>query len=102
MASASASLGKLIPTARAEWPSFHGSPLPERQDAHEVSYDFIRAMHHRLSQPVTTLRCSLEVMLATNADARIVDQVTRAMEQSDRVMELIVAFRALFEADRVE
>ncbi|MCU1305558.1 MAG: two-component hybrid sensor and regulator, partial [Acidobacteriaceae bacterium] len=42
------------------------------------------------------------VMLATNADARIVDQVTRAMEQSDRVMELIVAFRALFEADRVE
>jgi signal transduction histidine kinase len=103
MASPAASIGKLIPVARAEWPSFHGSPVPERQDAHEVSYDFIRAMHHRLSQPVTTLRCSLEVMLATNAsNARIADQLTRAMEQSDRVMELIVAFRALFEADRVE
>lgn len=77
--------------------------MPERQDAHEVSYDFIRAMHHRLSQPVTTLRCSLEVMLATNAsNARVADQVTRAIEQSDRVMELIVTFRALFEADRVE
>jgi len=103
MARASAAVAQAKPAARAEWPSFQGSAVPQRQDPYELGYDFIRAMHHRLSQPVTTLRFSLEVMQATlERDGRPMDQITRAMEQSDRVMELMGAFRALFEADRVE
>src|SRR5437879_9133992 len=103
MARASTAVAQTKTGARAEWPSFHGKAVPERQDPYDLGYDFIRAMHHRLSQPVTTLRFSLEVMQATlERDGRPMDQITRAMEQSDRVMELMVAFRALFEADRVE
>jgi signal transduction histidine kinase len=95
---------KLTPqSARAEWPSFHGSAIPERQDPRALGYDFIRAMHHRLSQPMTALRCSLEVMqMAHERDPHAFEQVTRAIEQSDRVMEFIATFRTLFEADREE
>jgi two-component system sensor histidine kinase SenX3 len=103
MARASTAAAQAKPAARAEWPSFHGSAVPERQDSYDLGYEFIRAMHHRLSQPVTTLRFSLEVMQATlERDGRAMDQITRAMEQSDRLMELMVGFRALFEADREE
>jgi two-component system sensor histidine kinase CreC len=86
-----------------EWPSFHGSPVPERQDPYEVSNDFVRSMHHRLSQPITALRFSLELLemiLAENAGA--LQQIERALEQSSRAMELMAGFRALFEADRIE
>jgi signal transduction histidine kinase len=102
--SASASkAANALPVKREEWPSFRGVAVPEEQDPREVAYDFIRAVHHKLSQPITALRCSLEMLeLTSKNDPQMQDQVLRAVEQADRVMELVISFRALFEADRVD
>ncbi|MCU1287390.1 MAG: rpfC [Acidobacteriales bacterium] len=106
MAGTAASIAKtanIQPVKREEWPSFRGVAVPERQDAREVGDDFIRAVHHKLSQPITSLRCSLELLqLSSKNDPSTQKQVLRALEQADRVMELVVSFRALLEADRVE
>ncbi len=83
-----------------EWPSFHGEPVPLHGDAFEVGQDFIRALHHRLCQPLTALSCTLEMMqMGHEADAKLTVQLQTAMEQSERVVELMNHFRQLFEAE---
>ena len=88
------------PARTREWQSFHGSPIPLRNDPQEVGHDFIRALHHRLCQPLTALSCALETMqLGREADSRLTGQLQTAIAQSTRIMDLMAVFRQLFEAE---
>lgn len=88
-----------VRTRTREWPSFHGAPVPLRNDPFEIGQDFIRAMHHRICQPLTALSCTLEmIQLGCEADAKLTGQLQTAMAQSERVVELMGMFRQLFEA----
>lgn len=73
--------------------------MPTRLDPYEVAYDFIRALHHRLCQPLTALSCALEMAQMSCADdEKVMDQLQVANTQSALALELMGAFRLLFEA----
>jgi signal transduction histidine kinase len=83
-----------------EWHSFHGEPVPLHDDPFEIGQDFIRALHHRLCQPLTALSCTLEMMqLGCETDAKLTSQLQVAISQSERVVEMMGLFRQLFEAE---
>lgn len=82
-----------------EWTSFRGSAVPLSSDPFAMGEDFIRALHHRLCQPLTALSCTLELMqMGREADHRLNEQLNSAVEQADRIMSLLASFRQLFEA----
>jgi K+-sensing histidine kinase KdpD len=85
---------------KREWASYHGSPVPLRTDAFESAHDFIRAMHHRLCQPLTALACAVEIaQIGRESDAKLIAQLQDVLSQSERMMEMMAAFRQLFEAE---
>jgi signal transduction histidine kinase len=83
-----------------EWPSFYGEPVPMRGDPFQVGQDFIRALHHRLCQPLTTLSCTLELMqMGRDTDPKLTEQLQTAMAQAEEVVDVMGRFRQLFEAE---
>lgn len=87
-----------VPKTR-EWTSFRGNAVPLSSDPFAMGEDFIRALHHRLCQPLTALSCTLELMqIGREADHRLNEQLHSAVEQADRIMSLMASFRQLFEA----
>jgi signal transduction histidine kinase len=82
-----------------EWTSFRGSAVPLGGDAFAVAEDFVRALHHRLCQPLTALSCTLELMqVGREADTALSEQLRSAVEQADQIIGMMAMFRQLFEA----
>src|SRR5205085_6902069 len=82
-----------------EWPSYHGSAVPLQSDAYSVGEEFVRALHHRLCQPLTALSCALELMqMGLEGDPRLTGQIQTAIMQSEKISEMMGMFRQMFEA----
>jgi signal transduction histidine kinase len=82
-----------------EWPSYHGSAVPLQTDPFLVGEEFVRALHHRLCQPLTALSCALEVMqMGRESDPRLTGQIHAAIMQSEKIGEMMGMFRQMFEA----
>jgi signal transduction histidine kinase len=89
-----------VPAKTREWQSFHGSPVPLHNDPHEIGHDFVRALHHRLCQPLTALNCTLEIMqMGRETDTKLTGQLQTALSQTNRIVEMMGTFRQLFEAE---
>src|SRR3954465_9339322 len=82
-----------------EWPSYRGHPTPKRDDPFEVGEEFVRALHHRLCQPLTALSCALEIMqMGRESDPKLTNQIQAALVQSEKISEMMGTFRQMFEA----
>src|SRR5437879_6245786 len=86
-----------------EWTSFHGHAVPMAHDSSESVGEFVRALHHRVCQPLTALSCALElIQTGREADTKLTDQIQSAIAQSERLMETMRLFRQLFEAESAD
>jgi len=67
------------------------SPLPENRD-------LLGELLHSVSQPLTTLRCSLELSLDEGAEQQL-QTITTAMEQTENVIAMIQLMREYLDAE---
>jgi len=76
-----------------------GNPaVPANREPHQLLSD----LFHQLSQPITTLCCSLELaQLHTPTVEQYGEIVSRALEQAEKVSWLSTAIRELFDASQV-
>jgi nitrogen-specific signal transduction histidine kinase len=67
-------------------------PLPSRSD---VLGDLV----HSLSQPLTTLRCALELSVGQNSEQQT-EAVTAAIEQTDRLISVVRRLQKYLDSQR--